>query len=227
MTMVETSKTVPRTKTEVGLTVENIVDILGSNKPKKQILEQYRTHPRMFVRQPPPRDHDIDHHTRVLVLIETHIQLSAVLAGYPVYEERSVRALRESARTHDIARLDDEYDVDHGYRSGLMVLSPLFPIDPDIKGMVARINKEHVQDGLQGKHPLTVTFNMIDSLEWMRSGDFDPSYLYNDAVAHMLIPVARQLIERSRIEMMREPDQFKAVMNAGISMGIVDNTPIL
>lgn len=205
---------------ESSTAVLSVRDILGKNVPCAEMVANRQVEVRWYARNPPPVLHDQDHHTETDILTGLYIHLSAALQLHTFSNfERDV--LSKAAQTHDIARVHDGDDPYHGVRAATKIFLPQFPMEESYKPLVARIVAEHTKDGLKNKHSLTRVLNVVDSLLWIRSENLDLRFLYEDPVAHLLLPVAQQLHAESQSLLHRACDKVTAVIEAGMNLRLL------
>ncbi len=163
--------------------------------------------------------HGVDHMARVFVLQE-------LICGLLEQQGESVNreAVRWAAMAHDVGRLDDGLDLQHGERSALWIKQNLNQhMTPELLDMVTYIVHWHVPNDHEA--PVIIAELAVlkdaDGLDRVRLGDFDASFL-RTSVASGLIETAKKLYEESLVH---DGDQaqgsFKSVLNAALNMGLI------
>ena len=138
--------------------------------------------------------HGVGHLSRVFVLQELICNL-LVEQGVAVNRE----ATRWAAMTHDVGRIDDGLDLDHGWRSAEWIKNNLHDqMTPELLDTVMYIVHWHVPSDEEAPE-MTIELQVLkdaDGLDRVRLGDLNPSYLRTKA-AMQLIETARRLDELS------------------------------
>ena len=134
-------------------------------------------------------------------------------------------ALRYAAMTHDVGRLDDGKDLEHGTRSAQWIKENLSnKMSPETLDIATYIVHWHVPS--DGDAPvMTEELKVLkdaDGLDRVRLGDLDPNYLRTEP-AKKLLKVAERLYDLSVApEGTNEPNSFSAVLSAAGRMGIIE-----
>lgn len=142
----------------------------------------------------PSEIHGIDHMERVLRLQEF---VADALEQDGVVLNRE--ALRWAAGFHDVARIDDGLDSDHGRRSGEWIRANMQAvIPPEILEMVIHFVTCH---NIEDDHIPNMTNELAvlkdaDALDRVRINDLDPTRL-RFAVSKTLVSTAEKLLENS------------------------------
>jgi hypothetical protein len=163
--------------------------------------------------------HGVDHMARVFILQELICdQLEA--KGGVVNRE----AVRWGAMTHDVGRLDDGLDREHGQRSAQWIKEYLSEqMSPELLDTVTYIVHWHVP--ADNEAPVMTTELKVlkdaDALDRVRLGDLNPNYLRTDA-ARYVIEVAENLYQAY----LNEPSDgvFTSVIKAAQKIGVVEKT---
>jgi uncharacterized protein len=134
-------------------------------------------------------------------------------------------ALRGAAMAHDVSRLDDGLDPEHGTRSAKWIHDNLASkMSPEILDTATYIVHWHVPSDSEAP-VLTTELKVLkdaDALDRARLGDLNPSYLRTD-VAKGMIELAQKLYEYSQNYYdSGQSDTFDSVLNAAKRMGIVE-----
>lgn len=133
-------------------------------------------------------------------------------------------ATRWAASVHDIGRVDDGLDLDHGTRSAEWMKAHVpAGMSPETVDIATYIVHWHVPEDSEAPE-MTTELKILkdaDGLDRVRLGDFDESYLRTDA-AHGLIEVAEQLCEASIPSDPHEQESFQTVLTAAIKLGLVE-----
>lgn len=157
--------------------------------------------------------HGVGHMTRVLILQEL------ICDGL---ERRGVAVNREvtryAAMAHDVGRVDDGLDLEHGTRSAEWIaLNCANRMSPETLDAVTYCVHWHVPPDSEA--PVMTTELQVlkdaDGLDRVRLGDLDSSYL-RTAPARELIDVAKRLYDESMPE-----DSFESVMAAARVLRLV------
>jgi HD domain len=168
------------------------------------LLDVYRPLPTWFAHNP-NGIHGIGHVTRVLVWAD---QLARVMISRGV--DVDIEAVRWAAVVHDVGRLDDGIDAQHGVRSGQWIAAHRQVIPVAIPEQQLRTIQHccvwHVPPDRKIPH-LTNELRCLkdaDGLDRVRLGDLDAAYLRSDH-ACSLQDAAQQLYEAARAEGTDDP----------------------
>ena len=162
--------------------------------------------------------HGVGHLSRVFVLQELICNL---------LEEQGTAVNREATRlaamAHDVGRIDDGLDLDHGWRSAAWIKDNLHHrMTPELMDIVTYIVHWHVPPDDEAPE-MTVELRVLkdaDGLDRVRLGDLNPSYLRTDA-ARELIETARKLHEISLFNAAeRRKETFADVLQAVRELGL-------
>ena len=162
--------------------------------------------------------HGIGHMSRVLILQEL---ISNLLEQNGAMVNRT--ALRWAAAAHDVGRVDDGLDLEHGTRSAEWIKRNLAdrmtPEELDIATYIVHWHtpSDHLAPDM------TIELQILkdaDALDRVRLGDLDPTYLRTD-VAKNLVDTAQQLYDASRPQDLNQKETFEDVINAAVKLGIV------
>lgn len=157
-----------------------------------KLTEQYQPKEEWFIK--PKGIHGVGHAKRVLILQEVLAQLLCK-EGLKLNQE----ALRWSAITHDLGRLNDDDDPIHGKRSAEWVTQNLGDRIPTSSvSTVCYLNEWHC---IADKWIPEMTSELAilkdaDALDRVRLGDFDSSKLRFDHTLKVMIPFAQDLFSR-------------------------------
>ncbi len=159
--------------------------------------------------------HGVDHMARVFILQEL---ICDILESQNTAVNRE--ALRWASSTHDIGRINDGLDLDHGTRSARWISDNLSNyMTPELLDVVTYIVHWHVPS--DDKAPVMTTELQVlkdaDALDRVRLGDLDPRYLRTDA-AMSLIGVAEDLYD-SFLNVRGDGDDFNSVGRAARRIG--------
>lgn len=167
--------------------------------------------------------HGVPHMTRVFILQE--------LICDRLEEQGTVvnrHAIRWAASVHDVGRLDDGIDLEHGRRSAEWMRKnqpqSMSAEAVDIATYIVHWHVPHDSDAPVMTTELKVLKD-ADGLDRVRLGDLDESYLRTDA-ARNLVQTARQLCEASLPSQPSERESFTTVLSAAIRLGLVSNEEI-
>lgn len=146
--------------------------------------------------------HGVGHLSRVFILQELICNL---------LEEQGIVVNREATRwaamAHDVGRVDDGLDLDHGRRSAEWIKDNLHShMSPELLDIVTYIVHWHVPSDDEAPE-MTIELQVLkdaDGLDRVRLGDLNPSYLRTGA-ARELIDIATKLHEAS---LPSEPDRY-------------------
>lgn len=157
--------------------------------------------------------HGVGHMTRVFILQEL---ICDGLEQLDIPVDREV--IRYAAMAHDVGRVDDGLDLEHGKRSTEWIASNLAKrMSPEMLDAVTYCVYWHVPPDSEA--PVMSTELQVlkdaDGLDRVRLGDLDPSYLRTEP-ARELIDVARRLHKESMPN-----DNFEAVVESAESLNLV------
>lgn len=160
--------------------------------------------------------HGIDHMTRVFILQEL---ICDKLEKNGTMVDRDVT--RWAAITHDVGRVDDGLDLEHGRRSADWIHKHLNEkMSPELMDKVTYTVHWHVPSDDQA--PVMTTELQVlkdaDALDRVRLGDLDPTFLRTD-VAPELIDIAQDLYDSYLKH--RSDDEFRSVVQASTAIGLV------
>jgi len=133
------------------------------------------------------------------------------------------QATRWAAATHDVGRVDDGTDLDHGRRSAQWMKENLAQVmSPETLDLATYAVHWHVPSDSEA--PVMTAELMVlkdaDGLDRVRLGDLDEAYLRTDA-AKGLVEIAHELYEASRPSNSDEDASFDSVLAAAIKLGLV------
>lgn len=142
-------------------------------------------------------------------------------------KEDGVAVNREATRwasfVHDVGRVDDGHDLDHGRRSAQWMKDNLSQsMSPELLDTATYIVHWHVPQDSEAP-VMTTELKVLkdaDGLDRVRIGDLNVSYLRTDAAVG-LIETAQKLYELSQPSSPDEQDSFATVLNAAIRLGLV------
>ena len=133
-------------------------------------------------------------------------------------------ATRWAASVHDIGRVDDGVDLEHGRRSAEWMNAHVPPgMPPETVDRATYIVHWHVPTDSEAPDMTTELMVMkdADGLDRYRLGDFDESYLRTDA-ARGLVDTAKRLCDLSLTGDTDEEESFESVLAAAIKLGLVE-----
>lgn len=183
------------------------------NQVSKQLLYKYE--PKQEWLKHDSYWHGVGHMTRVFILQE--------LICNQLDEELDRDAIRWAASVHDVGRIDDGIDLDHGRRSAEWMKDnqPSF-ISPETLDTATYIVHWHVDE--DSDIPVMTNEMKVlkdaDGLDRVRLGDLDETYL-RTRPARQLIETAQALYDMSQPTKSNERDSFKSVLEAATQIGIV------
>lgn len=162
--------------------------------------------------------HGVDHMARVFILQELICQK---------LEEQDIKvnreALRWAAMTHDVGRVDDGIDINHGRRSSKWIEENLSAqMSPEMLDIVTYIVHWHVPSDTDAP-VMTIELQVLkdaDALDRVRLGDLDIRYLRTEA-AQSLVSVAEELF--SAYENITLDDAFDGVVKSAQSIGVIES----
>lgn len=130
--------------------------------------------------------------------------------------------VRWAAATHDVGRIDDGIDLEHGTRSAKWIKNNLSDqMSPELLDKVTYIVHWHVPPDAEAP-VMTIELKVLkdaDALDRVRLGDLDISYLRTD-VATGLVDLAEDLYQ---IYLDNKVDEaFDAVFGAALALGVVE-----
>lgn len=163
--------------------------------------------------------HGLDHMTRVFILQEL-ICSQLEQQG----ETINRHAVRWAAATHDVGRLDDGLDPQHGQRSAQWIKENLHehmsPEELDVASFIVHWHVPHDHEAPDMTIELAILKD-ADGLDRVRLGDLDQSFLRTPATPQ-LVGVAQNLYQESlALEAKHGNQSFNSVLNAAIRLGIV------
>lgn len=161
--------------------------------------------------------HGVDHMARVFILQELICQQ---LEAEGVKVNRT--ATRYAAMAHDVGRLDEGRDLDHGRRSAAWMKQHLTDkLSPEDLDTATYIVHWHVPP--DNEAPVMTTELQVlkdaDGLDRVRLDDLNPSYL-RTAAAKNLVQIAEDLERLSHTDTKFPPD-FDDVLSAAKDLGLV------
>lgn len=161
--------------------------------------------------------HGVDHMTRVFILQEL-ICDNLEEQGVAVNRE----AIRWASMAHDVGRLSDSgLDQQHGNRSAQWIKDNLSEhMSSEMLDVVTYSVHWHVPPDSEAP-TMTTELKVLkdaDALDRVRLGDLDTRYLRTD-VAKEMVGLSEDLYQ-SYLDN-RVDDAFDAVLNAGLSLGII------
>lgn len=161
--------------------------------------------------------HGVDHMARVFILQEL---ICDKLEAQNISVNRG--ALRWASSTHDVGRVDDGIDPDHGRNSAKWIKDNLIDqMSPEMLDTVTYIVHWHVPPDREA--PVMTTELQVlkdaDALDRVRLGDLDIRFLRTEA-ARSLVTVAKDLLYA--YDHIDSDDTFDAVIKAAQSIGVVD-----
>ncbi len=134
-------------------------------------------------------------------------------------------ATRWATSVHDIGRIDDGLDLEHGRRSAEWMNANIpSGLSPETIDIATYIVHWHVPSDDQA--PVMTTELKVmkdaDGLDRVRLGDLNQSYLRTDA-ARGLVELAQKLSDASMPRTPHEKESFQTVINAALKLGLVKN----
>ena len=182
----------------------------------KQLLYEYEVNEEWLLHD--SHLHGLGHMTRVFILQEL---ICEQLERQGIAFDRM--ATRWATSVHDVGRVDDGLDLDHGKRSAEWMKSNVpATMSPDTLDIATYIVHWHVPH--DDEAPVMTTELKVmkdaDGLDRVRLGDLDESYL-RTAPAKSMVEVARQLWEASLPSNPNENESFQSVVAAAIKLGLV------
>lgn len=181
-----------------------------------QLLYEHKTQQSWLLHN--SRIHGVAHMMRVFILQELICdQLEA--------KDASVDRLatRWAASAHDVGRVDDGVDLEHGRRSAQWMNDDLRQsMSPETLDTATYAVHWHVPTDSDAP-VMTAELKVLkdaDALDRVRLGDLDESYLRTDA-ARGLVDTARQLYEASQPDSPHENESFDTVLAAAIKLKLV------
>lgn len=213
--------------------LHEVLELLGKEHlPKRSVLEQYRPKLEWYLDKELAKGvHGISHEARVMILQE--LITSILIAANPQTEQSVNRtALRWAAACHDLRRVDDWEDVQHGNRAAKYTKEQLKGVIPDdIQGLVIDIILGHVPaDNKIDPKKMTTELRIFkdsDGLDRVRIFDLNPKYLRLKVSSTYLVAIAQRLHDVSMDLMHKQSGtmdvdkQWNATMDAAIDIGIL------
>lgn len=213
---------------------ERVITSLSDNAPKKERgIYQMIDHsvdihpvPLRLIQKFEPKSiwlshesnvHGVDHMTRVFIFQE-FICDKLEAQGVAVNRE----ALRWASITHDVGRIDDGLDMDHGRRSAKWIKDNLSDqMSPEVLDTVTYIVHWHVPS--DNEAPVMTTELKVlkdaDALDRVRLGDLDLRYLRTDT-AKTLARVSTDLYQSYINE--DTDNTFDSVVKVAQGMGLIE-----
>jgi len=162
--------------------------------------------------------HGVDHMARVFILQEL---ICDKLEEQGIAVDREV--IRWAAATHDVGRIDDGVDLEHGTRSAKWIEENLHDqMSPELLDEVTYIVHWHVPPDSEAP-VMTTELKVLkdaDALDRVRLGDLDTRYLRTD-VARELISLSEDLYQTYLDE--QTDDAFSSVLRAAQTIGVVES----
>lgn len=161
--------------------------------------------------------HGVDHMARVFILQEL---ICSKLEDQGIAINREV--VRWAATTHDVGRIDDGVDLEHGRRSAKWIKENLYDqMSPEMLDMVTYTVHWHVPPDYEAPKMTTElkALKDADALDRVRLGDLDTSYLRTDAALE-LISLAEDLYQ-SYVGI-KAGGAFDTVLRAASSLKLVE-----
>jgi len=162
--------------------------------------------------------HGVDHMARVFILQEL---ICDKLEKQGIVVNREV--VRWASMAHDVGRLDDGIDLEHGTRSAKWIKNNLSDqMSSEMLDMVTYIIHWHVPPDSEAP-VMTTELKVLkdaDGLDRVRLGDLDTSYLRTD-VATGLVGLADDLY-RAYLDN-RDEDAFNSALKAAQSIGAAES----
>lgn len=162
--------------------------------------------------------HGVAHMTRVFILQELICE-QLEREGIKINRE----AVRFAAMAHDVGRVDDGADPEHGRRSVEWMKENLADrMSPETMDLATYAVHWHVppDSAAPVMTPELMVLKDADSLDRVRLGDLDPSYLRTDA-AKGLVGLAKDLYLLSARDTDYRNEPFAAVLRATKQLGVV------
>jgi len=160
--------------------------------------------------------HGVDHMARVFIVQEL---ICDRLEQQGVAVNREV--VRWAAATHDVGRIDDGIDLEHGKRSAQWIRKNLNDqMTPELLDMVTYIVHWHVPHDSEAP-VMTTELKVLkdaDGLDRVRLGDLDTRYLRTDA-SKGLVGLADDLYQAYLDN--RDDNAFNSVLRAAQTIGVV------
>lgn len=161
--------------------------------------------------------HGVDHMTRVFILQEL---ICEQLVQQGIVVNRT--ATRYATMAHDVGRLNDGRDLEHGTRSSAWMKENLADkMSPEDLDVATYIVHWHVPPDDEAPEMTTELKVMkdADGLDRVRLGDLDASYLRTHA-ARGLVGIATELEQRTSVARFG-PASFEQVLHAAKQLGLV------
>lgn len=211
----------PEVVKPVSRAIETISTLLNGDFPTLTLLEQYRPQDSWFL-HPESKIHEAGHLGRALVLQE-------LLSRLQINQQKDVdldhEALRRSTAIHDVRRIDDGRDLEHGTRTAAWMREHMSSIVPPstLDRMVYIVSWHVPQDHLAPEMtPELAILKDADGLDRVRLGDLNPAFLRHEYSRILLPTVAEELyLLSSTIAQERRILPFDAALAAGLELGII------
>lgn len=188
--------------------------------------EEFQPIPESLIREYQPQEswlrhdstiHGIGHLTRVFILQEL-ISNQLVRDG----EILNQQALRWAAISHDVGRVDDGLDPQHGRRSAQWMHENLREaMSPETLDIATYIVRWHVPNDWEAPK-MTLELQILkdaDALDRVRLDDLDPAFLRTNP-SQELIDIAQQLCDLSLTENIPK-ETFDSVLTAARKLNLV------
>lgn len=216
------SEILEQTSLETNSAIKEIKRILNEPLPSRSLFEQYRPKKEWYLREWAMDGlHGVNHEARVMVMQEILSRLLAKTEGLEMDQE----ALRWAAVTHDVRRVDDDYDTQHGKRSAEWVLQTLSHLVPSSRlKVVAYINRWHAtwDNGIPEMTTELAIFKDADALDRARLGDLKPGLLRHELSRMLLVSPADDLYQTSSRQQWRENGKlFDCVLDSAVEIGLL------
>jgi uncharacterized protein len=135
-------------------------------------------------------------------------------------------AVRWAARTHDLRRIDDGLDIDHGVRAAQWIVDNLTATIPleAIGAATYTVSLHNTSDELiPDMTPELSVLKDADGLDRVRLSDLEPNYLRSEYAKTLLIPIADALFRNSAGKSKYKEKPFECVVVAALRLGIIRN----
>ncbi|MBT4823571.1 HD domain-containing protein [Candidatus Woesearchaeota archaeon] len=213
-------KPIVNRNSELREEVQYLNVVLGTNLPHGALFDNYRPDAELFLNGP-DGVHGVGHSTRVLILTELLSRM--YLANNP--NSIDIIALREAARFHDMGRIYDSYDSDHGVRGAELYLERSNGhVD---SGKVAYLVEWHVPDDKHAPEmiPELAILKDADALDRARvqhkGYGLNPKFLRTKEAKKLIITAEHLFLVSHGLTYVNGSDEYRSVIHAAKAIEIV------
>lgn len=203
--------------------IKEIRNILGGSLPSRSLFEPYHPQKDWYVRQGEMGGiHGVNHETRVMIAAEILSRIQEKMSGVRLNRV----ALRLAAATHDVRRLDDGYDLSHGFRAADWMQDYFRDqFDPETLDTATYVTRWHVTPDprIPQITPELAIFKDADALDRARLGDLDVRFLRHGHARTLLVqPIDTLCRISSHKQWYKQGKLFDCVLDTAIEIGLIN-----